>query len=190
MKSKMIRVTALIILFLALSASKSLAQGAKLQISHLDHLEAKASQVVTVDIPENLLQIAAKFLNPKKPEEAAAKELVAGLKGVYVKSFQFELDNQYSDEDVRSITSQLDPAHWLKMVDVRSKKEGQVVNVYTILDGTSKINGLAVLATDRRRLTIVNIVGPIDIDKLATLSGKFNIPDLDIERVTGDKKEK
>jgi hypothetical protein len=33
-----------------------------------------------------------------------------------------------------------------------------------------------VLSADPRELTIVNIVGPIDLDKLAGLEGNFGIP--------------
>jgi hypothetical protein len=45
--------------------------------------------------------------------------------------------------------------------------------------GVSK--GLAVVSTEPRRLTIVNIVGAIDIDKLRQLEGQFGIPTLDLE---------
>src|SRR6266496_1969371 len=163
------RFAILFLLLLAFAVGKSFAQDARIQIGHLDHLESKASQVVTVDIPQNMLQFASKFLSSKKPEEAAAKELVAGLRGVYVKSFHFDQDDQYSTEDLKLITSQLDTSRWLKLVDVRSKKEGQQVDVYTFMDGSGKMGGIAVLAVERRELTFVNIVGPIDIDKLSEL---------------------
>jgi hypothetical protein len=84
---------------------------------------------------------------------------------------------------------QLDPARWLKMVDVRSKKEGEQVDVYTHLDRTGKMMGIAVLVVAHRQLTFVNIVGPIDIEKLSQLNGRFHIPSLEIERTTKDKKE-
>jgi hypothetical protein len=38
-----------------------------------------------------------------------------------------------------------------------------------------------VLHTDDRELTVVNIVGPVDLDKLAQLDGQLGIPDLGIE---------
>ena len=43
------------------------------------------------------------------------------------------------------------------------------------------MNGLVVLATDDREFTVVNIVGPVDVDKLAKLEGQFGVPELGIE---------
>ena len=189
MNNTKIRFVVLTLLLLVFAIVKSYAQDARIQVGHLDRLESKASQVVTVDVPENMLLFASKFLNANKPEEAAVKELVAGLKGVYVKSFEFEHDNEFSQDDVKTITAQLDPARWLKMVDVRSKKEGEQVDVYTYFDHNGKILGIAVLAVANRELTFVNIVGPIDIEKLSQLNGRFHIPSLEIERTTKDKKE-
>jgi len=39
-----------------------------------------------------------------------------------------------------------------------------------------KINGITILAAERRELTVVNIVGPIDLSKLKLLEGQFGIP--------------
>jgi hypothetical protein len=43
------------------------------------------------------------------------------------------------------------------------------------------VGGLAVLHTDDKELTVVNIVGPVDLDKLAKLEGQLGVPDLGIE---------
>ncbi|MFN2455451.1 MAG: DUF4252 domain-containing protein [Pyrinomonadaceae bacterium] len=156
-------------------------QDARLEISHLDRLEQKASQVVDVTVDERMLQLAAKFLSAKKPDEARIKELVSGLKGVYVKSFRFDAANGYTDADVSAIRAQLNTPRWSRMVNVRSKREGQNVDVYMMLDGNSVIKGLAVIAAEAKQLTVVNIVGPVDVDKLTQLSGNFGIPSLTLK---------
>jgi len=183
---KLTRLTLLIlpIVFLACAGSECFAQEGRLRISQLDRLEAKASQSVKVDIDQRLLRIAEKFLSGKNADELKVKEIIAGIKGVYVRSFQIEIDNQYSTEDIQSITSQIESSNWSQIVDVHSKKDGQTVKVYMMLDGANRMNGLTVLATEARQFTIVNIVGPIDLEKLATLSGSFGIPKLDIESLT------
>ncbi len=38
--------------------------------------------------------------------------------------------------------------------------------------------GLAIIATEPRQFTVVNIVGSIDLDKLHKLEGRFGIPKL------------
>lgn len=188
MKTVALKTIALIVFSLSLFATAANAQDAKLEINNLDKLEARAEQVVDVNIDSRMLQFAAKFLNAKKPDEARIKELVAGLKGVYVKSFDFGKENQYAASDFAGVRRQLDNPAWSKMVNVRSKRDGQNVEVYLMLVGNT-INGLAVVAMQPNQLTIVNIVGPIDMDKLAALEGNFGIPRLDLEMNGDDHSE-
>lgn len=44
-----------------------------------------------------------------------------------------------------------------------------------------KIAGLVVIAAEPREFTIVNIVGPIDLDQLSSLGGQFGIPKVDLK---------
>jgi hypothetical protein len=41
--------------------------------------------------------------------------------------------------------------------------------------------GLALIASEPRQFTIVNIIGAIDLDKLHKLEGQFGVPKLDLE---------
>jgi hypothetical protein len=154
------------------------AQEPRIQTASLDHLTAKASQTVDVNIDGRLMKMASKLFD-NKGDEKEVKELLAGLKGIYVKSFEFEADGQYTPADVESIRSQMRGPSWSRMVNVTSKKEG-VLEVYISFQGET-VNGLTVLATDDRELTVVNIVGPVDVDKLAKLEGQFGVPELGIE---------
>jgi hypothetical protein len=97
-----------------------------------------------------------------------------------VKSFEFENEGQYTDADLEGIRSQLRNTAWNRIVNVNSKKEGSV-EVYLMQTG-DQISGLAVLATEPKEITVVNIIGPVDLEKLRQLEGQFGIPDLDIER--------
>src|ERR687884_789655 len=104
MKLVKTKIVTTLFLIATCSALNVHAQDLKIQLEQLDHLEIKATQVVTVDIPQNMLKIGAKFLKSSDPDEATVKELVSGLKGVYVKSFEFQHENEFTDEDVRLIT--------------------------------------------------------------------------------------
>lgn len=169
-----------------LGAAAAMAQNPRIQTSQLDALAAKAAQTVDVNIDERLMQFAAKFLSNKDPDEASVKELVNGLKGIYVKSFEFENEGQYTDADLEGIRSQLRNSAWNKIVNVRSKKEGSV-EVYLMQVG-NQVSGLAVLASDPKEVTVVNIIGPVDLDKLTQLEGHFGVPDLGIERTKPKRK--
>jgi hypothetical protein len=180
LKLALLKLASVAILVVLGAAATVMAQNPRIQTSQLDALAAKASQTVDVNIDEHLMQLTARFLSSKDPDEAKVKDLVNGLKGIYVKSFEFEAEGQYSEADLEGIRSQLRNTAWNRIVNVHSKKEGSV-EVYLMQSG-NQISGLAVLASDPKEITVVNIVGPVDLDKLSELEGNFGIPDLDLER--------
>jgi hypothetical protein len=174
-----IRTPLLALLLVLAPALVANAQTSRIQMGGLEHLTAKASQTIDVSIDERLMRLAAKVLDDKDEDERQVKKLVEGLKGIYVKSFEFETDGQYVAADVETIRTQLRAPGWTRLVNVTSKKEG-VLEVYLLFNG-DQVGGLAVLHTDDRELTVVNIVGPVDVDKLAKLEGQLGIPELGIE---------
>jgi hypothetical protein len=163
------------------------AQDSRIQMSGLDHLTAKASQTVDVNIDERLMRIAVKVLSDKDEDEREVKKLVGGLKGIYVKRFEFDTPGQYAAADVEPIRTQLRAPGWTRLVGVTTRKEG-MLEVYLLFNG-EQVAGLAVLHTDEKELTVVNIVGPVDLDKLAKLEGQLGVPDLGIEPTKKTKNE-
>lgn len=164
------------------------AQGAKLQLDQLDGLANKASETVDVRLDERLMQTTAKFFSGKDPDDAEIKDVLKGVKGIYVKSFTFEKEGEYSPAEVESIMSQLRSGTWSKILSVTSKKAGENVEVYLNTAG-DQINGLVVLSVEPKEFTVVNIVGPIDLEKLSKLEGQFGVPDLGIEKNKTKKKD-
>lgn len=151
----------------------------------LDRLAAKASDVVDVTLDGALLQLAGRFLSDKDPDEANVKRLVGGLKGVYVKSFEFDERDQYKESDIEEFRSQLRPPAWARIVGTRSKKNGDNSEIYLKTEG-GQISGLAVIVTEPKELTIVNIVGSIRPEDIRDLGGHLGIPKIDM----GDTKDK
>ena len=174
-------------MIMGLIAGSVLAQEARLDISHLDKLAARAAETVDVTLDEKLLQLASRFINSNNPQEANVKELIAGLKGVYVRVFEFEKPGEYAPADREAIRAPLRAPGWTRIVGVISRREGQNVDVHLRLQGNDVI-GLAIIASEPKELTLVNIVGPIDLEKLSRLQGQFGIPKLDLEQGGREKK--
>lgn len=162
------------------------AQGAKLQLN-FEKLAAKAREIVDVTIDGSILGLASGFLSSAKPDEARVKELIAGLKGIYVKSYEFDVEGAYSNADVEAVRAQLAAPGWSRIVGVRSRTAGEIVEVYTRLDG-AKMTGLAIIAAEPKEFTVVNIVGSIDLSKLRELEGQFGIPRMGLEQEGKPKK--
>jgi len=155
-------------------------QDAKLRIKNLEKLADKAAEVVDVTLDKPMLELASKFLKDED-DDAEARELIKDMKGIYVKSFEFDKEGEYSDADIEPILTQLKGPGWSKLVDVRSKRDRETDEVY-IMELSGKIIGLAVIAAEPKELTIVNIVGPIDLDKLSKMEGHLGVPHLDLDR--------
>src|SRR5882762_11139315 len=141
------KLAAVMLLLFGGAAITAHAQGARLQMDQLDFLANKASETVDVKLDERLMQTTAKFFSGKDPDDAEIKEVLKGVKGIYVKSFTFEKDGEYSSAEVESVMSQLRSGTWSKVLTVTSKKGGENVAVYLNLAG-DQINGLAVLSID------------------------------------------
>ncbi len=133
----------------------------------------RASETVEVTLDGSMLRFALKFLSDDKSDERAVKDMVRKLDGIYVRSFEFDEDGAYDRRLVDRIKSQLGPS-WKKIVQVRSRTR-ENVEIYTDMRGEA-IAGLVIISDEPRELTVVNIVGPIDLDRLADLEGKFGIP--------------
>src|SRR2546422_3970506 len=131
------------------------AQSAKLQIDQLDHLANKAKETVDIKLDERLMQTTAKFFSGKDPDDAEIREVLKGVKGIYVKRFEFDNEGEYSQADLESIRSQLRSPGWNRIVSVGSKKEISI-EVYLMQNG-DQIEGMAVLATGAKELSVVNI---------------------------------
>ncbi|MDP9192902.1 MAG: DUF4252 domain-containing protein [Acidobacteriota bacterium] len=147
-------------------------------------LAERASEVVDVTLDASMLRLAAKFLSGADSEERAVREMIGGLDGIYVRSYEFDKEGQYDRGLIDKVRSQLGPS-WKPLVTVRSKTK-ENVSIMADMRG-DRVLGLVIIATEPREFTIVNITGPIDIDRLAELSGQFGIPEISKERKHRDE---
>jgi hypothetical protein len=148
---------------------------------NFDKLAARASDTVDVSVDGPLLQLAAKFLSDSDKDQAKVKKLIVGLKGIYVKTFEFKRPGEYSAADVESFRAPLHAPDWQRIVGVHSNEEGETVEVY-IKNDSKGIGGLAIIAFEPKELTLVNIVGAIDLDSLSELGGFSDIPELEVDK--------
>jgi uncharacterized protein DUF4252 len=163
-------------LFVFLLASP-LAVAQPLKLDSLDKLAARASETVKVTLDGGLLRLAARFLSNDDPEESQIKDLVKGLKGIYVRSYEFSSTGQYQDSDLDAIRKQLQDSSWKPIVEVHGKGDnGDNADIY-VKDLGDHFGGVAIVVAEPKELTVVHIDGLIDLDGLAKLSGNFGIPD-------------
>lgn len=181
------------ILLLGAGAQPALAQDAKLDLSNLDKLASKATEVTNVNLEGPMIQMAAEMMakkaqaHVKSPGSDAAvdewaqkmekaqqlSEMLKRLKGIYVRTYEFSKTGQYSRSDVEGILKQLQSGGWKPMVNVEEKKSGETTNIYAMDEGGEAV-GMAIVVAEPDELTVVNIVGPIDFSMLGGLAGMGN----------------
>jgi hypothetical protein len=154
---------------------------ARLNFDNLAGLEAKAKEVVEVNVDGELIELAKRVVSKTNdPDARKLGDAIGGLKAVYVRVYEFDKENEYNMADVDDIRAQLNAPGWKRLANVRSKRNNEKVDVYTMFTG-SVMNGVAVVVSDPKSVVLVNVIGPIDIETLVELGGKMNIPKLEIE---------
>ncbi len=177
----------LLLSLVLLSAISASGQNARLRFENLNYLEEKARDVVEVNIDGKLLDLAKRVLMKTKDQDAKkVGQAISGLEGIYVRVFNFENENEYKTSDVEAIRSQLQTPGWQKLANVRSKKNNQKIDIYTMFTG-DVMSGVAVVISESKSIALINVIGPIDIDLLAEMSGKLNIPRIEIEKDNQEK---
>jgi hypothetical protein len=161
-----------------------------LVLPEFDTLAKKATESVNISLDPSLLGLAASFLDSSEPQDAATKQLIAGLKGIYVRSYTFDSDFAYPAQQVDAVRAQLAPPAWQRLVQTNSTKDHTRVDIYVCAD-RGVAQGLVIIASEPREFTIVNIVGAIDLARLHQLEGKFGIPKVSVPAGgDGDKGDK
>jgi hypothetical protein len=133
-------------------------------------LAARASNVTEVTLGKNMLAFAAKFMNDGGKDDAATRQLIQGLEGIYVREYEFDKPGQYSPDDIVKLRSAFETSEWSPIVHVREVKSGEATDVLMkTVNGESR--GMFILSAEPKELTIVLILGPINLDQLGELKG-------------------
>ncbi len=148
-------------------------------------LEKKAIDSVNVSLPKSLLGLAAGVIPVDDPDSAKIKKLLSNLQGIFVRSYEFEKEGDFSPHDLDPLRKIITGPGWNCVVSVHSKKKNEDTDVCLRQDG-EKILGLAVVSTEPKKLTIVNILGAVGPEDLALLR-EFGVPDVSQAKPAKDK---
>jgi hypothetical protein len=156
----------------------------RLRLDSLERLAPKAAESVNIELDGILIKFAGSILSDKDAEERAAKEVIEGLRGIYVRSYEFKVAGEFNDADVAALREQLRAPGWSRVVDVKSKGlDFGDAEVY-LATAAGRVEGLALLFVEPRELTVINLVGSLDLDKLRRLGDNLNLPRVRIKRKT------
>ena len=176
----------LVMLLVVGVALPALGQSAKIDISRIDY-SATAEETVEVTLDGPVLRMAAKFMRNDDPEDREIADMIERLEGIYVKSFSFDGPGMWTKADIDAIKAQIGP-QWQSIVNVKSR-DGEDVEIYFLPKGDT-LAGIVIVATEEDEVTVVNLVGPVDLDKLSRLENQFGIPPMGLEETKSKKVSK
>ena len=118
--AKLLAAAALMLLALA-SARAQGAQDGRLRLESLQRVAPKASETVSIDVDGILLSLGKSMLSDDDPEEKTVKEIIEGLRGVYVRSYEFKTEGEFKETDLDVLRQQLRGPGWSRLVDVKTR---------------------------------------------------------------------
>ena len=163
----------------ALGAGRAVAQDELPAPSPIEKLLADRAQHVTeVTLDKNMLAFASKFMDSdedKDKDNQQVKQMIQNLRGVYVREYEFDKEHMYTSEELEGLRKYFQTASWSPMVHERTKGVAEGTDVYVkLVDG--QMQGLFVLDAEAKELSLVLILGPIDLHSISKLGGNFGLP--------------
>ncbi|MBD3183984.1 DUF4252 domain-containing protein, partial [Candidatus Poribacteria bacterium] len=136
---------------------------------------------VEVNLTGALFSLAANMLGNEEPETS---EFLANLKAVRVRIYdRVSLGDKTLEQASEYYTKQLKKAKWEIMAKIREKDAN--IGIYSLMKDDT-MTGIVVLVGKPQQFTVVNLVGEIDITKLAQLREitgiELDIPEIDMKK--------
>jgi len=138
------------------------------------HFADAETEIVEITLRRSLLRPVAKMLAEHEPEVSALIDGLVGVNAVILNNWAGSTDRA---RDTFMALDETLPTGWERIVRVRSERELTLVYIHT--DENDDINGLLVLVQSGRELIFTNLVGPVDLELVAGLEGRLDIPGLD-----------
>ncbi len=142
---------------------------AELDRTIFERLRAKASNHVDITLDGPLLKMAASMFGSSGDDDAAKiQKLVRGLTSVTIRNFEFKKTGDYTSADLDLIRKQIKLSEWKRIVDTSNKDDKESSEIY-VLPGKDKPQGLFILTAEPLELTVVHILGAVDMKDIASL---------------------
>jgi hypothetical protein len=153
----------------------SIAQDAQLKLPEFKSLAGKATESVNISLSPWLLRMAGSFIDDKDEDSVATKHMLSGIKSIQIRSYEFAADNAYSMADIDAVRSQLAAPGWNQIMQVHHRERDQDVDMYLLVEN-NVTKGFALIASEPREFTIINIVGSFNVNDLSRLRSSLHLP--------------
>src|SRR5215471_17928256 len=158
------------IMFLAVMLIAASASAQQLDLKLLDQYADKAKSKTEINMDESMLKAASTSLNDKKKDEKIARQSVEGLKGFFLRVYEFENTFELKPEELKPLFDQLKEPNWKPVLrNKENKEQTEIWMHYT--NGVA--DGMVLVSAEPHELTVINGVGVTNMSDLTAL-GKMD----------------
>ncbi len=141
-------------------------------------LEARADEVVKVNLWGLPLEQAKKLLGLRKNVTGSVRSFMNGLTAVYRRTYRFR-QQRASDDDVRPVHQQLASDGWVPLIETADREKPESLSVYSFYDN-EQVAGMTVVSSDPDEVTVLKIIGPVDFEALSEIGSGLGLPVMNV----------
>jgi hypothetical protein len=150
------------------------AQNPELNLPDFKSSAHNATDSVNISLGPWLLHTVGSLIDDHDADGAAAKRLFASIESIRVRTYQFDGD-AFPSAAIDSVRRQLEGPGWSQLLQSRDRNHGEGVDIYVMTE-RDRTKGFALIATEAREVTIINIVGSIRLEDLPKLEQRLQLP--------------
>ena len=160
------KLTLAILMAIATSAAAQ-----QIDLKVLDKIAAKAKGSTEMGMDSSTLKAASSALNEKDGKQAAVKKVAEGMKGFFLRSYEFN-KGDFKLEDIKPLTDQLKAPDWVRFLHTKEEKE-QTDIWWHVTNGET--DGILLISAEEDELTVINAVGTGNLSDLSKLKDLGNL---------------
>ena len=150
------------------------AQNPELSLPDFESIAHNATGSVNISLGPWLLHTVGSLIDEHDADGAGAKRLLAGIESIRVRTYQFDGDT-FPTAAIDSVRRQLGGPGWSQLLQSRDRNRGDGVEIYVMME-RDRTKGFALIATEPRKFTIINVVGSISLEDLPKLEQRLQLP--------------
>jgi hypothetical protein len=148
-------------------------QEARIRTEGLDHLAETAATSIDINLDDRALRTFRNLVPCRSSIDCRhLMAAISGVTGIYVRKYEFETEGGYTEADVSVIRDQMALPRWTKLFALQTARARQEIEVYSA-SAHGRVLGVSLIDIKPKSLTVVNMVGPVDLAKVADLVEVF-----------------
>jgi uncharacterized protein DUF4252 len=157
-------------MFLVVMLIAATASAQQLDLKALDKYADSAKSKTEINMDESMLKAAATSLSDKQKDEKIARKSVEGLKGFYLRAYEFNDTFVLNLEELKPLVDQLKAPDWKPLLrNKEAKEQTEIWMHYT----NGMADGMVLIAAEPHELTVINGIGVTNLNDLKAL-GKMD----------------